>query len=164
MRKISFVATRPKKFKIGAWVIMKVLNTDYSHVCILFHSSSKDEKYYPYEANGHSGVNFVGQLPWENRNQVVWKSTKDIQDENYDDVLDYAMSMCGEKYAFMQNIGIKVCDWFGIKYNPWSSGKNCSELVKKIAAKIGYMLTEDDNKITPRQAVDKLRELELKNG
>jgi hypothetical protein len=164
VRKISFVATRPKKFKIGAWLIMKVLGTDYSHVCILFHSTSNLNKFYPYEANGHTGVNFVGQDPWSARNMIVWQMTKDIQDESYNEVLDYAMSMCGEVYATMQNVGIKICDWFGIKYNAFSKGKNCSELVKKIAAKIGYILTEDDNRITPRQAVDKLRELEANNG
>lgn len=160
MKKISFVATRPKKFKIGAWLIMKVLNTDYSHVCILFHSTSRPEKYYPYEANGHAGVNFVGQGVWTDRNEIVWQSTKEVDDDSYDDVLDYAMSMCGIVYATMQNIGIKICDWTGLKYNPWSEGKNCSELVKLIAARMGINLSEDDNKITPRQAVDYLRKLE----
>jgi hypothetical protein len=159
MRKISFVATRPQKFKIGAWLIMKVLGTDYSHVCILFHSTSKSDKFYPYEANGHAGVNFVGQGVWSERNQIVWQVTKEIDDENYDAVLDYAMSMCGIVYATMQNIGIKICDWTGLKYNPWSQGKNCSELVKLIAAKMGIILTDDENRITPRQAVDYLRKL-----
>jgi hypothetical protein len=160
MKKISFVATRPKKFKIGAWIIMKVLGTDYSHVLIFFHG--KNDRVYPYEANGHAGVNFVGHDVWSKRNQIVYQVTKDIQDESYDDVLDYAMSMCGEPYATMQNIGIKICDWTGLKYNPWSNGKNCSELVKKIAAKLGYMLADDDNKITPRQAMEKLIKLEVK--
>jgi hypothetical protein len=59
----------------------------------------------------------------------------------------------------MQNIGIKICDWTGLKYNPWSQGKNCSELVKLIAAKMGIILTDDENRITPRQAVDYLRKL-----
>lgn len=139
---------------------MKVLGTDYSHVCILFHSTSKTCKYYPYEANGHAGVNFVGQTVWFDRNVVVWQSTKEVDDDSYDDVLDFAMSMCGITYATMQNIGIKICDWTGIKYNPWSQGKNCSELVKMIAGKMGINLSEDDNKITPRQAVDYLRKLE----
>lgn len=162
MKKISFVATRPHKFKIGAWLIMKVLGTDYSHVLIFFHGSGT--RVYPYEANGHAGVNFVGHESWSKRNQIVHQVTKDIQEESYDEVLDYAMSMCGEPYATMQNIGIKVCDWLHIKYNPWSKGKNCSELVKKIAAKLGYLLDVDDNRITPRQAMAKLIALEGKNG
>jgi hypothetical protein len=163
MRKISFVATRPKKFKIGAWLIMKVLRTDYSHVAVLFHSS-RSNKFYPYEANGRAGVNFVGQEIWSERNLVVWQTTKDIDDDSYDDVLEFAMSMCGEVYATMQNVGIKVCDWLGIKYNPWSNGKNCSELLKLIAARLGIYLNEDENKITPRQAVDYLRKLEAMHG
>lgn len=161
--KISFVATRPKEFKIGAWIIMKVLNTDYSHVAILFHSKT-DGKYYPYEASGHTGVNFVGQDLWDSRNLIVWKMTKELSLENFEEIRDYAMNMCGEEYAFMQNIGIKLSEWFKWKNNPFTKGKNCSELIKKMAAKVGYMLTEDDNKITPRQAVDKLRELEAING
>lgn len=161
MRKISFVATRPHKFKVGAWLIMKVMGTDYSHVAILFHSS-KSDKVYPYEANGHAGVNFVGEKIWSERNKIVWQMTKEIDDDSYEDILDYAMSLCGEIYAFMQNIGIKVCDWLRIKNNPWKSGRNCSELLKLIAARLGIYLIEDENKITPRQAVDYLRKFEGK--
>lgn len=161
MRKISFVATRPKKFKIGAWLIMKVLGTDYSHVCILFHSTSKSEKYYPYEANGHAGVNFVGQNIWSERNEIVFQVTKDIDDDSYDDVLDEAMGICGVSYATMQNIGIKICDWTGIAYNPWSQGKNCSELVTLIAARMGILIPVDLNRVTPRHAVDYLRKFNV---
>jgi len=160
MRKISFVATRPKKFKIGAWLIMKVLGTDYSHVCVLFHSTSKLDKFYPYEANGHAGVNFVGQTIWSERNKIVWQVTKDFDNDSYDDILDYSMGLCGITYATMQNIGIKLCDWTGLQYNPWSKGKNCSELFRLLAARCGIMIPGDDNRITPRDAVDYLRELE----
>jgi hypothetical protein len=163
MRKISFVATRPKKFKIGAWLIMKYMGSDYSHVAFLFHSSRSDEKFYPYEATGHNKVNFLGQETWENKNIVVTKITKEISEDNYNELLDYAMSMCGEDYAFKQNIAIAL-EKINIYIKSWNSGKNCSELIKKFAAKLGYMLGEDDDRITPRQAMEKLIELEAKNG
>lgn len=155
MKKVSFVATRPHKFKIGAWVIMKVMRTDYSHVAIVFHG--KHERKYPYEANGHSGVNFVGHAIWSSRNQVVAEFPYEFQEEHFDDILDCAMGMCGTDYAFWQNIGIKLCDWLRCKQNPFTTGKNCSELVKEIGAKMGVMFSEDDDRITPRQAIDYLR-------
>lgn len=159
MRKISFVATRPKKFMVGSWIIQKCMGTDYSHVAVLFHSSSKKEKFFPYEANSNTGVNFVGQVPWESRNKIVWEKMVDVSDESYNEILDFSMNMCGQKYALWQNIGIKICEWFKIKNNPWTKGKNCSELVKLISDKMGYIIPVDNNQVTPRHAVDTLREV-----
>lgn len=157
MRHISFVATRPtSKFKIGAMVIMKILGTDYSHVAVIFHGSNG--RRYPYEANGHTGVNFVGHDIWSKRNRLIMEFSFDFADQHFEEILDYAMGMCGTDYGFLQNIGIKLCDWIPfIKKNPFTTGKNCSELVKKIAVYAGIDIADDDNLVTPRQAIDFLR-------
>lgn len=156
MRKISFVATRPTKFKPGAWLIMRSLGTDYSHVAVVFHGTNG--KKYPYEANGHAGVNFVGYRIWAERNTIVYEREVYLTQDQYDEILDYAMSICGTHYAFMQNVGIKVCELIPLlKKNPFTSGANCSELVKKIAMMAGIPVPDDDNLVTPRQAIDIIR-------
>lgn len=156
MRLISFVATRPVKFKPGAWLIMRSLGTDYSHVAVVFHG--RDGRKYPYEANGHNGVNFVGYRIWAKRNHIVYEREVYLTQAQFEDILDYAMSICGTEYAFMQNVGIKVCEWIPLlKKNPFTSGQNCSELVKKIAELAGIDMPSDDNLVTPRQAIDTIR-------
>lgn len=156
MKKISFVATRPNKFMIGAWAIMKFMGSNYSHVAILFHSSSNEDKFFPYESSGINNVNFIGQSVWRLRNVIVEKITLEFSDEQYDAILDYAMGMCGEKYAYKQNLAIALYR-INIKIKSWIKGKNCSELVSIIAKYAGLGIDTDNNLVTPREVIELLK-------
>jgi len=160
MRFISIVASRPRKKKVGAELIMWELGTTYSHVSWVFWSRDLTKPFY-YESTMHSGVTFTGEQHWRDRNQTVFIRNFEVSDDVYEEFLSSAMDRCGEEYGFLQNIGIKISNLFKLGYNIFGNGgelANCSELIydfaKIVRLEIGI---RNPDLVTPYDIVEACR-------
>jgi len=161
MKLISIVSSRPIEWKIGAEIIMKCLETDYSHVSWIFWNSSRTKKRY-YECVLHGGVVFTGGKIWESRNKIVFRKDFEVSDEIYEQFLDEAMDKCGIEYSLLQNIGIKLKSIFALSRNLFSNGSdgsNCSELIYLFKDKVNLVLPNDidEDSCSPKDIVEACR-------
>jgi hypothetical protein len=129
--------SRPKKFKPFAWIIMKVLRTNYDHVYVKFHSDSL-ERDIIYQAS-KTMINFMGTVVFENENIIVKEYTLEIMPENKKALMQFAVDNAGKPYSFKEIIGfawVKINSIFGRTIsNPFKEGKNeyvCSVLASYI--------------------------------
>lgn len=158
-RLVSIVASRPRKFKIGAYLIMRELKTDYSHVSWIFWNTDRTRPRY-YEAIMRGGVTFTGVRHWEGRNLTVFRKDFEISELNYEILLDKAMDKCGEEYGFLQNLGIKLNKIFSFGKNIFSDSQdksNCSELIFDFKDFVGLEISGDPDLITPKDIIENLR-------
>lgn len=162
MRIISIVASQPKKWHLGSYIIMKELKTDYSHVSFIFWDKQGARPFF-YECVLRGGVVFTGEKFWYERNKIMFQKDFMIEELDFDLFLAEAMDKCGEKYGFWQNIGIKLSQIFGLTRNffsKYSSDKsNCSELIFSFKNYLGLKIDKNENLITPRDIVEAAKSL-----
>ncbi len=137
-----------RKVAIGSLAIRAYMRTDYSHVYIKFYSKSID-RVLIYEAVG-SGVRFVGQETWKKHAVEMHSYDLDISNEFYLKLMRFCVDNAGEKYGFLQNIGVVICDLLKLKKNPFRDGDNCSEIVSKALKIEGFVIPKDENLVIPK--------------
>jgi uncharacterized protein YycO len=145
--------SKPKKFKIGAWLISKFLNKPYSHTYLEYYSAYHDENIF-YESRG-VGVRHFGQNEHDKNYCVTHKYEIFVTNTQKKDGMKFLLNISGTKYPFMQNVGIfihRVLQKFGINIkNPWTKGINCSELVSYyLSHYTDFKMNIDQNLVTPR--------------
>src|SRR5690349_251313 len=104
MKTIAIGFSRPKKFNILSWLIMKVQRTEYSHVYVRFHSDSLDRDLI-YQASGLQ-VNFVGGTLFKDHHLTVKEFSLSVTDETYKNTLQFAVDKAGMPYSIKQLFGI----------------------------------------------------------
>lgn len=126
---IEFTSPKGKLFPFFSWAIRAFECTKYSHVRIKWVNSVG--KTLIYEASG-SHVKLIGTYAAEqNPVHVHYTHSFDLTNEQYRKLIglfDYA----NVDYGVWQIFGIAFARMFGLKKNPFSSGKSsmvCSELV-----------------------------------
>lgn len=126
--------------------------TEYSHVYLRFHVSQLNRDVI-YEAVG-SNVRFVGENTW-NFNTVVEEYEWEVSEEEYKQILQFAIDTSGKHYGIFSMLGlgiVRVASYLGITLNnPFSDGdKNfvCSELAAIIMKK--YFLNTSQDNIFPK--------------
>lgn len=157
MEKIIIGFSRPKKWKIFAWAIMKAYDIPYDHVYIRFHSN-----YYIrdviYQASS-TMVNFMSPVIFKEENIIVKEFELDISDENKKNLVGFAMDNAGRPYGIKQCLGlaiVRICEFFGknIK-NPFSDGNKtyiCCELGAYILKDyVGVDVPYDVDSLNPKQ-------------
>lgn len=124
MDKITVGFSRPKTFKLFAWVIMKTYNIPYDHVYVKFHSESYDRDII-YQASNLM-VNFMSPVVFESANVIVDEFEIDILEENKLKMIQFAIDNAGKPYGFMEAVGlglVRLCELFGKKIkNPFGGG------------------------------------------
>lgn len=149
MKSIAIGFSKSKKFfPIGSLAIRAYMGTPYSHVYLKFHSESLNRELI-YEAVG-AGVRFIGSKRWEEHATEVASFELDISDESYCKIMQYCIDNSGIEYGFLQNIGVVVSNFLGLKRNVFSSGENCSEMIGKILGLEGRDFEKDLNLLTPK--------------
>lgn len=164
-RIISVVASQPNKWKIGSALIMWELKTDYSHVSWVFWTQDRLKPRY-YECHMTGGVSFTGQRYWEGRNKVMFRRDFIVSEEKYSEFLNSAMDKCGEKYGFLQNLGIKLKSVFRFTKNIFTEAKessNCSELIYNFKEYINLQMNPDSDEdlVTPKDIIEAIRAMPL---
>jgi len=150
---IGFSKPQNRSFPIASWLVRWYQKTEYSHVFLKFSSETLNREII-YEAVGQ-GIRFVGNNEWKVYAKEIKSYTIDVQRCNYITIMQYCIDHAGMEYGYLQNIGIVLADWLGLKKNPFKSGKNCSELLADILRVEGYFLDKEVNLITPKD-IDEL--------
>jgi hypothetical protein len=155
MNSIIIGFSKPKKFKLFAWAIMKGYNIPYDHVYIKFHSDSY-ERDLIYQASGLA-VNFMSVDIFNSINDVVQEFTFPITDDNKKAMVQFCIDNVGKPYGFKDILGLawaRVLELCGKKVNnPVNDGQNswvCCELGAYVLETfVGKDIPEQLNDITP---------------
>jgi hypothetical protein len=97
MRTIVVGFSRPKKWNLLSWLIMKIQRTNYSHVYVKFYSNSLERELI-YQASGLQ-VNFVGSILFYNHHLAVKEFELDVSDESHINALRFAVDKAGTPYS-----------------------------------------------------------------
>lgn len=153
--------TKPKKFKIGSYLIRLFEMSDYSHVFIGIKDREID-KLTVYHATGKGGVNFINNETFLEHNQIVMEFETQETDAEYLEIKRLCHKYAGDDYGFMQLVGIlfvRFWDFFRVRVsNPWPMGKVCSEVAVEVAEKLGIGFYDDHNQIGVRQFATRMEQ------
>jgi hypothetical protein len=156
--KIGF--SRPSKWRLLAWVIMKVLRTRYDHVFVRIRSDTY-ERDIIYQASGLA-VNFMSPTIFEKHNVVTDEFELPVRD--FKGMMQWCIDTAGVPYGVKAFIGlgiVKLLAVFGKKIgNPFASGDE-TYICDKAAAKImelycGDDIPEDLDDLTPKDLYEYL--------
>jgi hypothetical protein len=156
MNNIIIGFSKPKKWKIFAWLIMKGYNIPYDHVYVKFHSSRYDRDLI-YQASG-TMVNFMSSSVFYNNNDVIKEFSIETNDEGKIKVMQFAIDNAGKPYGIKEAFGlalVRILDMISITIkNPFADGGFtyvCSEMGWYILEKIrnNIKIDKDPDDITP---------------
>lgn len=135
MRNVIVGFSRPKRWNLLSWLIMKVQKANYSHVYIKFYSPSLDREII-YQASGLQ-VNFIGSKLFNEHHVTVHEFQFPVSDESHTNAMRFAVDKAGSPYSIKQLFSILLYLATGkVYFRDGRSAYVCSEL-------IGQMLTED---------------------
>jgi hypothetical protein len=152
--------SKPKKFKLLAWIIQKVEGTDFSHTYMKFHSDSLSRDLI-YQASGLT-VNFCGCTTFYSEHVEVDSYVIYVTDEQRIRILQKAIDLAGKSYGIKLLLGIGLVRFyamFGKKIaNPFSNKETyvCSKLIGAELEELGFTF-EDLNNTTPKDIRNALR-------
>lgn len=156
METVTIGFSKPNKFKLFAFAIMKGLGIPYSHVYVKFYSS-KFDRFLIYQAS-HTTVNFCSVPIFEKNNAVVKEFPVQMTPDQFVSMLKFAIDNCGKPYGFKNILGltyVRIMELLGKKVkSPFSDNDRtyvCCELVGAILNNfIEKDLKLDLNNITPK--------------
>lgn len=96
--------SKPKRFSVFAWAIMKGLQIPYSHVYIKLYSEKFDRSLI-YQAD-QTAVNFCSVLIFEQDNDVISEFEIAITPSQLVKMIQFAMDNCGKPYGFKNILGL----------------------------------------------------------
>lgn len=141
MEKLIVGFSRPKKFKIFAWAIMKVLKTDYDHVYLKFHSNTYDRDLI-YQAS-KTMVNFVGSDLFNQDNVIFEEFEVSIAPDKKIELMQFLIDNAGKPYSVKEILGFAAMKLFKLKDNPYRQNTN-EYVCSVIAAYIVEHYTDRD--------------------
>lgn len=105
MKKICVGASKPRKFKIGAWFIRNWEGTEASHV--YFYIKRATGVHLLYHAVG-SGTEFWGYNEFLQKNQPLLEKEVEVSDEQFTKLLDYVIPKLKNKYSKKHLVGLFI--------------------------------------------------------
>lgn len=153
---IGFSKPKNHIFPIGSWLIRLHQRTPYSHCYARFYSESINRTLI-YEAVGGAGVRFISYSRWSKKAEEIKSVTIVAKKCNTTRMLQEFVDTAGEKYGFMQNLGIFLANVFGWKQNPWKKGANCSEIIGRFLHAEGYKVSKPFDLLSPKDIEEILK-------
>lgn len=148
--------SRPRKFKLLAWIIQKIEHSDYSHAYTKTYSDSL-ERWLIYQASGLE-VNFEGKQKFYEKNEAIKEYLFQVDAETKQKFLQKAVDTIGTPYGIKQLIGIGIIrfgKFIGIKLkNPFRDGRAtyvCSELVGELVQDLMDITIDDLDSLGPKE-------------
>lgn len=134
MSKVIIGFSRPIKFKLHAWLIMKIDNSNFDHAYLRFHSDSLNRDII-YQAIG-KGVEFIGNTLFLSINQPIEEYEIDIDDDQRTNLMQFCVDNSGISYGLLQVLGAGLVRILGKIHininNPFGDGLKtefCDEIV-----------------------------------
>lgn len=147
MKKLIIGFSKPKKFRLFAWLIMKSYGIPYDHVFLKFHSNTYDRDII-YQASKMM-INFMGSEVFAKENIIVQEFEIEVSDENWSKLMQFSIDNAGKPYSLKEILGftlVKICSWFGKEItNPFKEGTE--EYVCSVLA--DYVLENYTNRDIP---------------
>lgn len=165
MEKLIIGFSRPNKFKIFAWLIMKIWKTPFDHVYVKFRSDYYDRDII-YQASGIM-VNFMSPVIFAENNLIIDEFELDITSENKIKLMQFAIDNAGKPYGLKEGIGlvlIEIARHFGkIIKNPFGDGSK-TYVCSKLAAYIKENFTYSNKLINLPVDIDQISPLDMYNS
>ncbi len=163
MANITFGFSRPKKFKILSWIIMKSTKVPYSHVYIKLYSE-KYGRFLIYQASS-TMVNFMNIETFKDHTNVIHEVDVSIPDETRNNIMRFAIDHCGQPYGVKELLGLGIVllassvgktikNPFSNK-NTWVCAGLVSEIIKEHLKSI-VELESDPEDMTPKDVYEVL--------
>lgn len=148
--------SKPKRWKIFAWLISALWKTEYDHVYVGFYFD-KYERNVIYQASRMS-VNFMEKSNFTQDNIIVKEYTVSITPENKIKMMQFAIDNSAKAYGIKSAIGlglVRIASFFGKKIkNPFADGGStyiCCELAAVIMEQFtGAKFPEGRDEISPK--------------
>jgi hypothetical protein len=150
---------------IGSRLIKWYLGTEFSHTYLVVQIPLMEETTVLH-ATG-AGLFPASYAHFLEKNIPVREFELDISEDKLAEILNMAHRNFGEKYGFMQNIGVlfvQSLEKFGIKEarNPLNEGINCSEWLYEVLTDLyGPWTEKDKNLVTPKDVYEYLSNKEF---
>lgn len=152
--------SRPRKFKMFSWIIMKGYSIPYSHTYIKMYSNTY-QRWLVYQASS-TMVNFMNIETFNEEAQSVYEAQIEVSQETGFKVMQFAIDNCGKPYGIKGVFGyawVRIKEIFGRKEeNPLTDGNAsfvCSELVAEILKEcLGAELSKSPENMTPKDIYD----------
>lgn len=169
MEKIIVGFSKPKNFKLFAYLIMKLFDTPYDHVYMKFHSTSYDRDII-YQASKMM-VNFMGSKVFEDDNIIFKEFNVDISSETKKSLMVFCIDNAGKPYSIKEALGLGLVKLLSIIKiniaNPFKDEEDdyvCSVLVTNILKNFTTLNIEVDPKeANPKTIYDILEGIYGKN-
>ena len=157
-RLLDIVATKSRKtLPIAGWGIMWWTKKGFSHVARAVEIRDWGKRYFQ---ASEGKVNYEYEKYFLKKHEIVHKYTIEIPRELDIKIKEACYKEAGNSYGMLQNVGIVLTDiyyWIFKKEtkNPWTKGRNCSELLYADCFKILIpSLNYKENKIKPHQIIE----------
>ena len=161
MKSVEIVFTKSiKKLPLFSLLIRVITGKEYSHVAKGHEVKDWGKAYYQ---ASEGKVNYEYNTVFNTKHKIVKRYIIEVPDEIAREIRKRCFQEAGKIYAYKQNFGILMVDIlckFGIMTkNPWTRGRNCSELLYvHIFKKLFPDLTLDENSVKPGDIEDILEE------
>lgn len=158
MRNVIIGFSKPKHFKLYAWLIMKFDKANFDHAYLRFISENLNRSII-YQAVG-KGVQFIGKTLFEAHSEPIEEYQLIVSDDSYTKLMQFCIDNAGISYGFKQVLGaciVKIAAKFGKEIkNPFANQLH-SEFCSEIALRcLNVIDTEkfkdiDPESITPKE-------------
>lgn len=168
MKTIIIGFSRPKKFKLHAWFIMKLDRVNFDHAYLRFHSGNFDREII-YQAIG-KGVQFIGNNLFQSINDSIEEYEIEIDQEQHVKLMQFCIDNSGIPYGLLQVLGVGLVKLLSRVHitisNPFGDGLKtefCDEIIGRCLNQINKTEFDYDfENLTPSDLKDILVKSNIK--
>ena len=147
--------SRPKKCKIGSFLIRKWMGQNYSHVFIRFELGSCGQNCDVVFHAAHGMVHFKSYKNFTDENIVIKEYLIAVTDEELAAISGHCIDLAGDSYGYLELAKIALSDISYSLFKRQISFKNsrgyiCSELVGEILLSLGIQFNKPVNLLSPK--------------
>jgi hypothetical protein len=139
--------SRPKKFKVGAFIIMLFERTKYSHYSVQWYDDQA-ARWFVFQATLLGGVNFISLDRFNEDHKIIGEYFVKESLPEMIETRQYCIDSSGDFYGALELLGIAFSRIYraisGLRVlNPWPQGQVCCEVVLRIL-KTAFKVEIDD--------------------
>lgn len=130
MKTIIIGFSKPRAFKLYAWLIEKVDGASFDHAYLRLNFFDKDAIY----QSTAVGVEFMGYTQWDTATLPVKEYQLSVSDEAFKSLMQFCIDNTGMKYSYLGVLGELLVKLHICKKNPINQGSTrefCSEIIAK---------------------------------
>lgn len=144
-----------KKLPFFSWLVQLYQRTNYSHTYLRIEKKDIDNSTEDLYFQASDGMgNLMTKPEFLNRHKMVIEYKIELDDDVFDLLMSNVYLIMGEKYGFLQNLGILIVDIFKVFNkkikNPFPNGIICSEFIYELFAPYIDLTDMNKNIVKPK--------------